>query len=153
MATASSAAIDSRRHAVRILLVATIVTVVLAWQPINTLVQQQSQINKIASAIDTLDRQRAALEEQSRALENPDAIAALARQQYQLVRQNQQLVQVLPNAKAGVSDIDAADPANDPLVSPTNVMSLTPHQSLGKVSGPQGGGYWSRLRHTLEFWR
>ena len=153
MAVASSMPIDPRRHAVRILLVATIVTVVLAWQPIHTLVQQQGQINKIASAIDTLDRQRAALEAQSRALENPDAIAALARQQYQLVRQNQQLVQVLPNAKAGVNGIDAADPANDPLVSPTNVMSLTPHQSLGKVSGLQGGGYWSRLRHTLEFWR
>ncbi len=153
MAVASPAAVDPRRHAVRILLVATIVTVVLAWQPIHTLVQQQGQINKIASAIDTLNRQRAALEEQSRALENPDAIAALARQQYQLVRQNQQLVQVLPNAKAGVNGIDAADPANDPLVSPTNVMSLTPHQGLGKVSGLQGGGYWSRLRHTLEFWR
>ena len=153
MATASSAAVDSRRHAVRILLVATIVTVVLAWQPIHTLVQQQGQINKIASAIDTLDRQRAALEAQSLALEDPDAIAALARQQYQLVRPNQQLVQVLPNAQAGVSAIDAADPANDPLVSPTNVMSLTPHQSLGNLSGLQGGGYWSRLRDTLEFWR
>ena len=153
MATASSAAVDSRRHAVRILLVATIVTVVLAWQPVHTLVQQQSQINKIAVAIETLDRQRAALEEQSRALESPTAIAALARQQYQLVRENQQLVQVLPNAKNGVSGIDAADPANDPLVSPTNVMSLTPHQGLGRTSGPQSGGYWGRLRHTLEFWR
>ena len=153
MAVASPASVDPRRHAVRILLVATIVTVVLAWQPIHTLVQQQGQINKIASAIDTLNRQRAALEAQSLALEDPDAIAALARQQYQLVRPNQQLVQVLPNAQAGVSAIDAADPANDPLVSPTNVMSLTPHQSLGKVSGLQGGGYWSRLRHTLEFWR
>ena len=153
MAVASPASVDPRRHAVRILLVATIVTVVLAWQPIHTLVQQQGQINKIASAIDTLDRQRAALEAQSLALEDPDAIAALARQQYQLVRPNQQLVQVLPNAKAGVSAIDAADPANDPLVSPTNVMSLTPHQSLGNLSGLQGGGYWSRLRDTLEFWR
>ena len=153
MATASSTSVDPRRHAVRILLVATIVTAVLAWQPINTLVQQQGQINKIASAIDTLNRQRAALEAQSLALEDPDAIAALARQQYQLVRPNQQLVQVLPNAKSGVSAIDAADPANDPLVSPTNVMSLTPHQSLGNLSGLQGGGYWSRLRDTLEFWR
>ena len=61
MAVASPAAVDPRRHAVRILLVATIVTVVLAWQPIHTLVQQQGQINKIASAIDTLNRQRAAL--------------------------------------------------------------------------------------------
>jgi len=153
VAIASSTPVDPRRRAIQVLLVATIVTVVVAWQPVHTLVQQQTQINKIDGAIDTLNRQRLALEEQSKQLEKPAAIAALARQQYQLVKQNQQLVQVLPNAKSGVSDIDAADPANDPLVSPTNVMSLTPHQNIGKISSAANTGFWGRLRNTLEFWR
>lgn len=151
MASVKSSTTETRRSFVSILTVVTIAAVVVAWQPVQTLVSQQSQINKISASIDILNRQRLALEEQSKALDNPAAIAALARQQYQLVKNNQQLVQVLPATRAGVSGIDAADPANDPLVSPTNVMSLDPHRTVRGVAATTG--FWGRLQNTLEFWR
>ncbi len=151
MASAKTPPAETRRSFVSVLAVITIAAVVVAWQPVQTLISQQAEINRISAAINILNQQRHALEVQSKALDSPAAIAALARQQYQLVKNNQQLVQVLPATRAGVSGIDAADPANDPLVSPTNVMTLDPHRTLGGTTATEG--FWGRLQNTLEFWR
>ena len=140
MASAKTPPAETRRSFVSVLAVITIAAVVVAWQPVQTLISQQAEINRISAAINILNQ-----------LDSPAAIAALARQQYQLVKNNQQLVQVLPATRAGVSGIDAADPANDPLVSPTNVMTLDPHRTLGGTTATEG--FWGRLQNTLEFWR
>ena len=152
MAVANSFYEEARNRPAPTLFTILLITAIIAWQPVHILIQQQSQIDATTSAINTLNQQRMALVQQSHDLENPAAIAQLARQQYQLVRKGQQLIQVLPEARAGVSALDAADPARDPLVSPSNVMSLFPHASLTTTTTHRSG-FWTRLKQTLEFWR
>lgn len=148
--TSSTTAPDSTRRALSWIGAIIVGAILITWQPWQALVAQQSEINALRSQISVLEAQQAALDEQSQALKGAEAITGLARQQYQLVRVGQQLIQVVPRTRGGIADIDAADPANDPLVSPADVMTVNPHG--GGMSG-ESGGFWSRLVATLEFWR
>ncbi len=148
--TASTTATDSTRRALNWIGASIVIAILITWQPWQVLVAQQSEINALRSQISALEAQQAALDAQSQALKGAEAITGLARQQYQLVRVGQQLIQVVPKTRGGIADIDAADPANDPLVSPADVMTVNPHG--GGLTG-ESGGFWSRFTATLEFWR
>lgn len=124
--------------------------ILITWQPWHALIAQQEQINSLKSQIATLVAQQKALDQQSASLKDSEAITGLARKQYQLVRVGQQLIQVVPRTKGGLADIDAADPANDPLVAPADAITVNPH---GRGLTGETSSFWSRLATTLEFWR
>lgn len=137
----------------RILLVTTLFVcgwlsyIELPWRP---LLYQHAQLTSINAAIAQMQQQRNALLRQSRELSNPDAILALAREQYQLVRPGQTIVEILPPLTKGLSAIDAADPMHDPLVAPSSAINLTPH--VTGTSSASSVSFWQRFRRTIEFW-
>ena len=150
MAATKPTSPDAGRRALSWIGAVIVGAILITWQPWHALIAQQEQINSLRSQIATLEAQQRALDEQSAALKDTEAVTGLARQQYQLVRVGQQLIQVVPKTKGGIADIDAADPANDPLVAPADAITLNPH-GTGMTS--ETSGFWSRLATTLEFWR
>ncbi len=121
------------------------------WFPLSTLWHQQAQIDSIRSQISVVDRQSAALTRQARATTSAQAAAGLARQEYQLVRPGQTLIQVLPGRQSPTGS--NGDPGNAPLVDPATAVA----PGLSSAPATSGGGglhaFWSRLVRTLEFWR
>lgn len=150
MAAAKTASPDPGRRLLSWIGAVIVGAILITWQPWHALIAQQEQINSLRSQIATLEAQQKALDEQSASLKDTEAVTGLARQQYQLVRVGQQLIQVVPKTKGGLADIDAADPANDPLVAPADAITINPHGSRALESS---GGFWTRLATTLEFWR
>ena len=97
----------------------------------------------------------------------------LARQNYQLVEPGQALYDILPPAgtssAAAPGAPTAGDPANQPLVSPSQAPNMSPDPGLPATTVPSStapvgrrrptataqpsGGFWSRVGSTLEFWK
>jgi hypothetical protein len=122
-----------------------------AWFPLSALWHQQSQIDATQRQIAVVQRQTQALERQAHAITSPTAATRLARQEYQLVRPGQSLIQVLPGRQAPGSA--SGDPGNAPLVAPATAVApgTAPSPATHHASGLHA--FLSRLVRTLEFWR
>jgi hypothetical protein len=128
----------------------------VGWFPFSALWHQQSQIDATSAQIKALQRQELALKSQANAVDTKAAATALAREQYQLVNPGQSLIQVLPGDSSGQVSASSADPGLQPLVAPSSMMPTSSSASRSTTTKATSHGvdlYFSRLVHTLEFWR
>ena len=123
-----------------------------------------------------LRRQNSLLAEQRQQLASNAEVKRLAQQNYQLVEPGKSLYDILPAAGQATAPgaPSAGDPADQPLVSPSEAPNMSPDPGLptataatgtstanstGSASAPSQapttshGGFWSRVRSSLEFWR
>jgi cell division protein FtsB len=171
------AAIEARRNRVPVLVAALAAVVLLATSfPLAVLYGQHHQLSAEASQLSQLRHQNALLAEQRQALNSNAEVKRLARQNYQLVAPGQALYDILPAAgqTSAPGAPSAGDPANQPLVSPSQAPNMSPDPGLPATSTASGttgassapsststaqapaaahGGFWTRVRSTLEFWR
>jgi hypothetical protein len=106
--------------------------------------RNHQHLNYLRAEVASLQHQQALIAQQEKFLSSRQALLDLAREQYQLVEQNAQLVQVLPSTS---NRSYAGDPANDPIVSPASAVNAL------ALSQPTHQGFWHRVLSTLEFWR
>jgi hypothetical protein len=126
------------------LAVVTAAVILVGWFPINAIWHQQSQLDTTATQI-------TAIKNQQRALTLQAAATLLAREQDQLVRPGQSLIQVLPG-NGSVSQ-STGDPGLQPLVSPSSVSTLVAATPAKTSTHSSAKAFVSRLVRTLEFWR
>jgi cell division protein FtsB len=146
--------------------------VLVAWFPGGPLLQQHAALAATDSALSTLRHQDSALALEQKNLNSPSEIERIARQQYDLVLPGQAAFQVLP-PNGPATGTDAPYPGDPGLAAPV-APSGTPELSGSglSVSTPatahrvhtgrpahvaavatDGGGVFSRIIRTLEFWR
>lgn len=134
------------------LAVVTAVVILVGWFPVSAIWHQQSQLDSTAAQITAITNQQRALTLQARSIDSRAAATLLAREQYQLVRPGQSLIQVLPG-NGSVSD-STGDPGLQPLVSPSSVSTLVTNTSTKPAKHHSSvKAFVSRLVRTLEFWR
>jgi hypothetical protein len=134
------------------LAVVTAAVILVGWFPINAIWHQQSQLDTTAAQITAIKNQQRALTLQAKSIDSRAAATLLAREQYQLVRPGQSLIQVLPGN--GAVSPSTGDPGLQPLVAPSSVSTLvtaTPAKTSTHHSSAKA--FVSRLVRTLEFWR
>ena len=135
------------------LAVVTALAMLAAWFPFATLWHQQAQIDATVNQISAVARQQSALERQAHAISSASAAARLARQQYQLVRPGQSLIQVLPGREGGSPTAASGDPGLQPVVSPSAAPTLGVAPGASRAPHSSLRTFVSRLVRTLEFWR
>jgi len=127
------------------------IAMVVVWFPFSTISSQGAQVNATNHQISVLQSESHALAVQQKSLSSPQAATLLAREEYQMVKPGQRLLQILSN---GTSSLGTGDPGNQPLVDPSNAAGLLPDDpatnSSGSTSHPS---LFSRVVKTLEFWR
>ena len=133
------------------LAVVTAAVILVGWFPINAIWHQQSQLDTTATQITAIKNQQRALTLQARSIDSRAAATLLAREQYQLVRPGQSLIQVLPG-NGSVSQ-STGDPGLQPLVSPSSVSTLVAATPAKTSTHSSAKAFVSRLVRTLEFWR
>ena len=138
--------------------------------PLSVLLGQHRQLSAEAAQLSALRHQNSLLAEQRQQLNSNAEVKRLARQNYQLVEPGRALYDILPPAGQTTSSAPGAptagDPANQPLVSPSQAPNMAPDPGLpsttvpsttgtSSVSAPPQatGGFWSRVGSTLEFWK
>jgi cell division protein FtsB len=162
------------RRARVLLLGAVIVSAVLlcAWFPATSLLSQRSSLAAAQAQISTLHSQDGALAQEKKNLSDAGEIGRIAREQYQLVSPGQKAYEVLPpSGAAGAKTPYAGDPGSNGPVTPSasaelppggvTTTTLAPGSSSGRSSGSgsksgtgqASPGFFTRVEHSLEFWR
>jgi cell division protein FtsB len=144
--------------------------------PVSALVRQHRQISAATAELRALTTGNQSLERQARALSQSANVAALARQEYDLVHAGQKAYTVLPlpgslqspASSSGHSSLDQGPVApgsgeSEALLGdgePTGTGATADTSgSQGAMIGKSGrgkksaSGLWSRVLGTLEFWR
>jgi hypothetical protein len=141
--------------------------------PLSVLLGQHRQLSAEAAQLSSIQHQNSLLAEQRLQLNSNAEVKRLARQNYQLVEPGQALYLILPPAGQSTSSTPGAslagDPANQPLVAPSQAPNMSPDPGLpatdipasageaGQSSRPvptrSSGGFWSRVGSTLQFWK
>lgn len=135
------------------LAVVTAIALVVAWFPTRTLLAQRHEISGTQRQISVLDAESARVAAERRELSTSAAETELARSEYQLVRPGQRLIQVLTTGQSS-DTFDNGDPGNQPLAAPSSAAGLLPVAPKSTVvPAHRGGGFWSSVVRTLEFWR
>jgi cell division protein FtsB len=170
---AERAAIEARRNRMPVLLAAVAAVVILATSfPLTVLYGQHRQLSAEAAQVGQLRHQNALLAEQRQQLNSNAEVKRLARQNYQLVAPGRSLYDILPAAGQATAPgaPSAGDPAGQPLVSPSQAPNMSPDPGLPAAPASSGstgtspasaaqspaaprGGFWARVRSSLEFWR
>ncbi len=134
------------------LAVVTAAVILVGWFPLNAIWRQQSELDSTIAQINVIKNQQRALTLQAKSIDSRAAATLLAREQYQLVRPGQSLIQVLPGN--GSIAQGTGDPGLQPLVSPSSVSTLvTPTSTKHATHQSSLKAFVSRLVRTLEFWR
>ena len=160
-----------------VVLAAVAAVVILATSfPLAVLYNQHHQLSAEAAQVSQLRHQNALLAEQRQQLNSNAEVKRLARQNYQLVEPGQSLYEILPAAgqTTAPGSPSAGDPADQPLVSPSQAPNMSPDPGLPAATTASGmsgttstgsssasaqtpttshGGIWSRVRSPLEIWR
>jgi len=140
--------------------------------PLAVLLSQHRQLSAEAAQLSTLQHQNSLLTEQSQQLNSNAEVKRLARQNYQLVLPGQALYDILPPAGTTTPTAQGAptagDPADQPLVPPSQAPNMSPDPGLPSATVPASSGtsgtpppvvakpssgFWSRVGSTLEFWK
>lgn len=135
------------------------IAIVAAWFPASALTAQRAQLDASASALARLDHQNRVLRRDQTQLQTPSAVAHIAEQQYGLVTPADQAYQVLPKSGAG----DGGGPLATTAATGTARAASSDGTGAGDTSTgahrdapgptPTSGGFFTRVVHTLEFWR
>ncbi len=128
------------------------VALIAAWFPFSSLLSQSAQLDATSQQISTIQRESRELAAQHKLLSSNEAIKLLAREQYQLVAPGQRLIQILNNGSAAGSS-RTGDPANQPLVAPSDASGLLPTNPSVPARTKPSASFWSRVTRTLQFWR
>ena len=166
------AAAETRRKRVPLALAAVAAVVILATSfPATVLFGQHRQLSAAAAQLTQLRHENALLSEQQQQLNSTAEVKRLAQQNYQLVPPGRSLFVILPPAgQAATAGSSDGDPANQPLVSPSQAPNMTPDPGLPAVTPPTGSGtttssaptgstrpapagFWSRVTSSLQFWK
>lgn len=143
---------------------ATSAVILGAWLPVGSLLSQRAAIGATTARLAQLESQGRSLGAAMHRLDSPVALAQLARLEYQLVAPGQRLLLVVtpsfrPSERSSGGPFPG-DPGYSPLVDPVTGSELrAPGASSGvsadaaRRSAQPGGGYFSRVLRTLEFWR
>jgi cell division protein FtsB len=168
------ATIEKRRNRVPVALAAVAALVVVATSfPLSVLIGQHRQLSSANAQLAQLRHQNAQLAEQRQQLNSNVEVKRLAQQDYQLVQPGRSLFVILP--PAGQTTIPGAptagDPANQPLVPPSQAPNMSPDPGLPPATASASGGvttigppsvvgatrpsagFWSRITSSLEFWK
>ena len=141
--------------------------------PLTALLGQHRQLSAAAAQLSTLQHENSLLAEQQQQLNTSAEVKRLARQNYQLVEPGQALYDILPPAGRAAAVAPGAptagDPADQPLVAPSQAPNMSPDPGLPATTVParttaggststatpttSSGGFWSRVGSTLEFWK
>lgn len=172
----------TRRNRVTVGVGALLALVVIATSfPLAGLLSQHRQLAAAAAQLNGVQRTNHALTEHVNQLNSKADVQQLARERYQLVAPGATLYDVLPpGGHRGRSTPGApisGDPGSQPPVAPADAPDLSPDPNLAPAQGPgttpatsSGSGssassagsstggsgpttFWSRVGHTLEFWR
>ncbi len=143
--------------------------------PFASLFSQGRQLSAATAQLAQLRHQNSLLAEQQQQLSNQTEVRRLAREDYQLVPAGQSLYEILPpagqRATLPAGSPMAGDPANQPLVPPSQAPNMTPDPGLPQAptaaasATPAAGAnrsgaaatvptsFWARVTSTLEFWK
>ena len=166
----------TRRSRIPLALAALFAVAVLATSfPLSGLLSQRHQLSAAASQLSQLRHSNQLLAEQQSQLSSKTEISRLARQDYQLVAPGQTLYDVLPPAGSGSTVLPggtrSGDPANQPLVDPSEAPDMAPDPGLPQVPATAGPStatrtgssrsvanagpatFWGRVSTTLQFWK
>lgn len=149
MATVHSISASTRQRWLVPLGAITALALLAAWFPFSTLLSQESTLRSTQAQISALQKQAAGLANESKSVNSATNARNLAREQYQLVSPGQSLIQILPGKNAPLQSSGAGDPGSQGLVAPTSGLSGT----VSTPTSPSKSGFFTRLLHTLEFWR
>jgi hypothetical protein len=151
MATYSKFSFPWNNETMLVPLVSVLSIVVLAFSfPASTIFHQNSEIANATQQINAMRIAQQTLIAETKAVSAPEQMALLAREQYQLVPQGDSLIQIVPTNQQG-TELGNGDPGNQPIVNPL-ATAVSSSSSL-TTSRANGSSLWSRVIHTLEFWR
>jgi cell division protein FtsB len=126
--------------------------IVVAWFPARELIGQHEELTAVNGQLSMLAKRNASLSADISALSSYSTIAAVAHEQYGLVRPGQTSYVILPavgsaaaNGALATTSIAPQDLIAAPVDEPRS------GSSPGTSSG--GGSFWSRFSGHLEFWR
>jgi len=144
--------------------------------PVSALLTQHGQLASTSAALDRAQAADRSLAAQAKALADGGTVSNLARTDYGLVPSGQKAYVILPPAGASASEV--AGSGHVPLESPPVVPGSAQARALaglgtGSSTGGSGAGgsssgaghgrssahgasrvgFWTRVAHTLEFWR
>ncbi len=138
--------------------------VLVAWFPATSLLNQRTDLAGTSAQLAALHKQDAALAQEKKNLNDAGEIGRIAREQYQFVDPGQRAYEVLPPSGAAAAgtpyagDPGSAGPATPSATSelpPGGVTTTTPsgHTGHATTTPPASSGLFSRMLHSLEFWR
>ncbi|MGH8979703.1 MAG: FtsB family cell division protein [Acidimicrobiales bacterium] len=151
-------ALQARRHRTMLVAATVIAAVMLAaWFPATDLLHQHEQLAAATTQLHELDQKNHALERKADELQTPAAVERIAQQQYDLVVPGEEAYQVLPPATSGNGAVTGASGSSTPgaLGGAGGAGGATAAVGAtgATTSVSSSGGFFSRLRQTLEFWR
>jgi cell division protein FtsB len=146
--------------------------VLLTGLPVSALLAQHSQLSDASAALSQLQGADRALADQSRHLSQPGTVSGVARAEYGMVASGQKAYVILPPSGASPATVAGSGhvPLDGPPVAPGSAQSeallgggatadppvtMRPssRRSASSASAHGSGSFWSRVVHTLEFWR
>ncbi|MHB8682068.1 MAG: septum formation initiator family protein [Acidimicrobiales bacterium] len=144
--------------------------VLATGMPVSALLTQHHQLSETAAALARVQAANQALSVQARHLGDPSTVSGLARTDYGMVPPGDKAYVILPPAGSSAAAIAGSGhvPLDGPPVVPGSPQSQAllgggvpaSSSSAGSRSAAasphagakSGGGFWSRVLHTLEFW-
>lgn len=129
---------------------------VVTQLPLSELLSQRGQLRTAGRQLAVLDQRNAALHAENAALRQPGTVAAIAHQEYGLVRPGQQAYVILPqagDAAEGTLGTPAISRAQMLAGSAAALTGISPAGSGGTSPANGAGTLLSRTLDRLEFWR
>jgi cell division protein FtsB len=126
--------------------------IVLAWFPARELIRQHDELGAVNGQLTTLAKRNASLSADITALSSNSTIAAIAHEQYGLVRRGQTSYVILPavgSAAANGALTTASIAPQDLIAAPID----EPRATTTGSAAAGAGSFWSRFSSHLEFWR
>ena len=126
--------------------------IVVAWFPARELIGQHEELSAVNGQLSVLAKRNASLSADISALSSYSTIAAIAHEQYGLVRRGQSSYVILPavgSAAANGALTTVSIAPQDLIAAP--IDEPRPASTGGSSTG--SASFWSRFESHLEFWR
>ncbi|HEY5271680.1 MAG TPA: septum formation initiator family protein [Acidimicrobiales bacterium] len=126
--------------------------IVVAWFPAREIVGQHNELRAVNGQLSTLAKRNASLSADISALSANSTIAAIAHEQYGLVRRGQTSYVILP----AVGSSAANGALTTTSIAPQDLIAAPidqPRPASTRGSSAGSASFWSRFASHLEFWR
>jgi cell division protein FtsL len=126
--------------------------IVIAWFPARELIRQHDELGAVNGQLATLAKRNASLSADVAALSSNSTIAAIAHEQYGLIRRGQTSYVILPGVGSGATNGALTTTS----IAPQNLIAAPIDEPrVATTGGAPGatGSFWSRFSGHLEFWR